>query len=154
MKEKIHEFTGKHLMVNYMNCDKQALNNFKELENVMKKACMASKATVLNAIKHLFPVKNSDIIGMSMVLILSESHASIHTYPEYDSCFVDFFTCGTECLPEEFDRTMREYLKPQIVKPKLFFRDNDVIKEHFLLPHQKKSSKNFLKEIVKNFVKK
>lgn len=130
MKEKIHEFTGKHLMVNYMNCDKQALNNFKQLEEIMKKACVASKATVLNTIKHLFPVKNSDIIGMSMVLILSESHASIHTYPEYSACFVDFFTCGTECLPEEFDRTMREYLKPIDVKAKLFLRDNKIIKNH------------------------
>ncbi|NGX34138.1 MAG: S-adenosylmethionine decarboxylase proenzyme [Candidatus Anoxychlamydiales bacterium] len=131
MKEKIHEFTGKHLMVNYMNCDKQALSNFKELEEIMKKACTASKATVLNSIKHLFPVKNSDIIGMSMVLILSESHASIHTYPEFSSCFVDFFTCGTECLPEEFDKTMREYLKPKDVKAKLFLRDSEIIKDHF-----------------------
>jgi len=130
MKEKIHEFTGKHLMVNYMNCDKQALSNFKDLEEIMKKACTASKATVLNAIKHLFPIKDSNIIGMSMVLILSESHASIHTYPEFNSCFVDFFTCGTDCLPEEFDRTMREYLKPLDVKAKLFLRDSRIIKDH------------------------
>jgi len=153
MKEKIHEFTGKHLMVNYMNCDKQALNNFKQLEEIMKKACTASKATVLNSIKHLFPVKKSDITGMSMVLILSESHASIHTYPEFSSCFVDFFTCGTECLPEEFDKTMREYLKPKNVKAKLFLRDNSIIKEHFLDPPSN-SSKNFLKSFMKALQKK
>ncbi len=139
MKEKIHEFTGKHLMVNYMNCDKQALTNFNQLEKIMKKGCTASNATVLNAIKHLFPIKNSNIIGISMVLILSESHASIHTYPEFNSCFVDFFTCGTDCLPEEFDKTMREYLKPKGIKSKLFLRDNKIIKEHFFMPHREKN---------------
>ena len=151
MKEKKHEFIGKHLMVNYMNCNKEALNNFEELENVMKKACIASKATVLNTTKHLFPMENKDIIGISMVLILSESHASIHTYPEYNSCFVDFFTCGTDCLPENFDKTMREYLLPQKIKSKLFFRDEEIIREHF--PPQDRA-KNFIKDFVKNLVKK
>ena len=85
-----------------------------------------------------------------MVLILSESHASIHTYPEDRSCFVDFFTCGTDCLPENFDKTMREYLLPQQVKSKLFFRDEKIIREHF--PTQN-SPKNFIKDFVKKLVK-
>ena len=48
-----------------------------------------------------------------MVLLLSESHASIHTYPEYNSCFVDLFTCGQKCSAEKFDMYLREYLKPK-----------------------------------------
>ena len=48
-----------------------------------------------------------------MIILLSESHASIHTYPEHGGCFVDFFTCGTTCKPENFDKYMQNYLKPK-----------------------------------------
>jgi S-adenosylmethionine decarboxylase len=127
MKEKIHEFTGKHLMVNYMNCERAALLDIKKLELIMKEAASASKASVLNSIMHTFPIKNSDMIGMSTVLILSESHASIHTYPEYDACFVDFFTCGNDCKAENFDKIMRDFLKPKQVISKLYLRDENLI---------------------------
>ena len=38
--------------------------------------------------------------GFSAVLLLSESHASVHTYPEQGALFADAFTCGTNCNPQ------------------------------------------------------
>jgi S-adenosylmethionine decarboxylase len=37
--------------------------------------------------------------GVTVLALLSESHASIHTYPEVGSVFVDVFTCGTRAKP-------------------------------------------------------
>ena len=39
--------------------------------------------------------------GISMTFVLSESHLNIHTWPENDICYVDFFTCGSRCDPHK-----------------------------------------------------
>ena len=56
---------------------------------VMERAAREGGATVLNAYCHRFTPQ-----GVTVLLALSESHASIHTYPEYGACMVDVFTCG------------------------------------------------------------
>jgi S-adenosylmethionine decarboxylase len=38
--------------------------------------------------------------GVTVLALLSESHASIHTYPEVGAMFVDVFTCGDRAKPD------------------------------------------------------
>jgi S-adenosylmethionine decarboxylase len=102
-----YEFVGRHMMASYVGCDSQALRDFDRLEDAMRQAVQASGATLLTSARHVFPPH-----GLTIVMLLSESHASIHTYPEHNSCFVDLFTCGLECQAEEFDAVMRSYLRP------------------------------------------
>lgn len=118
----LYEFTGHHLLVSYVDCDKEALVDFENLEKMMKQGALASGATILSSIKHIFPPT-----GFTMVILLSESHASIHTYPEYGACFVDFFTCGHSCNASKFDQVLVDYLKPQKVSRQLLLRDHDII---------------------------
>lgn len=103
-----YEFGGRHLLASYLNCCSEALSDAKAIDKAMREAIKASGATVLSANEHLFEGG-----GMTALYLLSESHASIHTYPEHNSCFVDIFTCGYVCEPKEFDRVLREYFKPQ-----------------------------------------
>jgi S-adenosylmethionine/arginine decarboxylase-like enzyme len=63
---------------------------------------------------------------LTMVFLLSESHASIHTYPEHGACFVDLFTCGNKCSGEKFDQALREYLKPAHVTARVLIRDEGI----------------------------
>jgi S-adenosylmethionine decarboxylase len=95
-------------MASYVGCEPEALNDLDCLEDAMQKAVRASGATLLNTARHVFPSG-----GATIVMLLSESHASIHTYPEHDSCFVDLFTCGLECRAEAFDAILRRYLRPE-----------------------------------------
>jgi S-adenosylmethionine decarboxylase len=82
------------------------------------KAAQACGAQILNYQYYKFPGG-----GFTMIILLSESHASIHTYPEHDaSCFVDLFTCGTHCSSNNFDKYLRSYLKPQNVDSQLLER--------------------------------
>jgi S-adenosylmethionine decarboxylase len=124
-KKTYHEFVGEHLMANYMDCDTFALNDIESLKEVMKKAATEAGATVLHVSEHIFEPD-----GFSMIILLSESHASIHTYPEYNSCFVDFFTCGTSCFPKEFNKALKKYLKPKKTSAKLFLRDVDIVEKN------------------------
>jgi S-adenosylmethionine decarboxylase proenzyme len=114
-EEAIYEFTGHHLLASYVDCDKEALVNLENLEKAMKEGAKASGATILSSVKHVFPPD-----GFTMVILLLESHASIHTYPEHGACFVDFFTCGHSCDASKFDQTLVDYLKPQKISRQLF----------------------------------
>jgi S-adenosylmethionine decarboxylase len=102
-----YDFVGRHFMASYVGCIPEALQDLHCLEDAMQRAVRASGATLLNTARHVFPAG-----GATLVMLLSESHASIHTYPEHDSCFVDLFTCGLDCRPEEFDAVLRAYLRP------------------------------------------
>ena len=109
-KHPAYKFVGRHLMASYKGCNNQALTNIEGLKRAMLEAVNASSAHLLDSCEYVFPGD-----GLTLVLLLSESHASIHTYPEYSSCFVDIFTCGTKCSQEKFDESLRKYLQPQDV---------------------------------------
>lgn len=116
-EEKQYEFAGVHFLASYNGCDLDALTDLERLPEVMLTAAKASGATVLNAVQHIFPPD-----GFTMAILLSESHASIHTYPEHGACFIDLFTCGNSCSAERFDLALREYLKPSSVNARRLIR--------------------------------
>jgi S-adenosylmethionine decarboxylase len=101
---------GRHLVANYKLCDLARLSDNKALIDVMRQAIAEASATILQTNIHEF-----DNGGMTAVFLLSESHASIHTYPEHGGCFVDLFTCGKACDDTVFDAVLRAYLMPQSV---------------------------------------
>ena len=113
-----YQFYGRHFIAEYYGCDGQALSDTDRLSEVMREAAIASGACLLGSADHHF-----DGSGYSMVLLLSESHASVHTYPEHRACFVDLFTCGQKCSAERFDMVLKEYLKPQQIKSKVIVRN-------------------------------
>lgn len=106
-QESTYEFSGKHFLASYLDCSEEAIKDLCGLGVAMDCAVVASNATVLERTEKTFEPD-----GITILYLLSESHASIHTYPEKLSCFVDLFTCGTKCNGEKFDRTLQEYLKP------------------------------------------
>lgn len=108
------EFTGSHFTASYKECDHKALTDIAVLKEKMLEAASASGAKVLGLSDYVFEPD-----GYTMVILLSESHASIHTYPEFNACFVDLFTCGHSCSSEKFDAVLREYLKPAQVTQEL-----------------------------------
>lgn len=108
------EFGGRHLFASYVDCDPESLCSPRELDRAMRRAIEASGATVIKDSRYTFEGG-----GMTNVYLLSESHASIHTYPEHNSCFVDIFTCGYVCEPIRFHEILVEYFKPKTVSKRL-----------------------------------
>jgi len=119
--ELVYEFAGRHLVASYLGCDPDKLNDNVGLMDAMRRAITACGATLLSFKEHIF-----ESGGLTAVMLLSESHASIHTYPEHSACFVDIFTCGTTCNPLIFDSVLRDYLQPTNVSCKELIRDNTV----------------------------
>ncbi len=109
-----YDFYGRHYLASFYECDKDAMSDIVKVKGVFEHAAKVSGATILDASDFVF-----DGNGYTLVLLLSESHASIHTYPEYGACFVDFFTCGTDTDARLFEEEISKYLKPKNVKSEL-----------------------------------
>lgn len=115
--ETPYNFKGKHFIASYCGCSSTKLEDVNQLVKVMENAVNQSGAAVLNSCFYEFPGN-----GMTMVFLLSESHASIHTYPEHQACFVDLFTCGDHCSYEKFHESLSSYLNPTCVHEKVLVR--------------------------------
>jgi S-adenosylmethionine decarboxylase proenzyme len=119
--EEVYDFRGKHLVADYLDCDMEALSDEQALMEVMIAAVKKCGAQVLNQSYFVFPGH-----GLTMTILLSESHASIHTYPEHGKCFVDLFTCGDKCNNHIFNEALTEYLQPKKVTAMVLIRDDNI----------------------------
>jgi S-adenosylmethionine decarboxylase proenzyme len=80
---------GRHILLELLGCDPGALNDLQGLEDAFTAAARESNATVLKTTFHQFNPH-----GVSGVVIISESHLTVHTWPEYGYAAVDIFSCG------------------------------------------------------------
>jgi S-adenosylmethionine decarboxylase len=99
---------GKHLLVELNNCDHKILNDINFIKEVMLAAANASGATILGESFHQFSPQ-----GVSGVLIIAESHLTIHTWPEHGYAGADIFTCGTRVQPEKAAEVIIARMKPK-----------------------------------------
>ncbi len=117
-EEKVYAFKGKHYFASFYDCNESAIKDSYSLPKIMEEAVLAAHANIINSVVHYFSPD-----GMTMVLLLEESHASIHTYPEHRACFIDLFTCGESCDHEAFVKVLCKYLNPQKVNDTYFIRE-------------------------------
>lgn len=116
--ENNYKFFGKHYLASFLNCNSESINDIKSLKNNMEKGILKSGATILSSTEKIF--ENN---GYTILFLLSESHCSIHTYPENNSLFTDLFTCGDICNYKEYEKIMIDYLKPKNIKSDLVIRN-------------------------------
>lgn len=80
---------GRHILVEFMGCSPDILNDVGVIETAMVNAAQKAGATVIQSTFHHFSP-----FGVSGVVVIQESHLAIHTWPEYQYAAVDLFTCG------------------------------------------------------------
>lgn len=115
-----YQFFGKHYLASYMDCDTKSLLNIDGLKQAMIKGINKSGATILSYTEKIF-----DNGGYTVLFLLSESHCSIHTYPENNAMFTDLFTCGEVCDYKGYEIAMINYLRPKNVTSDLVIRDEN-----------------------------
>ncbi|MBI5368329.1 MAG: adenosylmethionine decarboxylase [Planctomycetes bacterium] len=101
---------GRHLIVEYYDCEPGILNDVALIHGIMQGAAKVSGATIVQEAYHHFSPH-----GVSGVEVIAESHMSIHTWPEYGYAAVDLFTCGEELLPDAAFEYLREHLEAKSV---------------------------------------
>ncbi len=102
-------YAGTHLIVDLWGA--QGLNDVAFVEATLREAAAAADATVLDANIHHFQPGD----GVTGVLVLAESHISIHTWPEHDYAAIDVFMCG-KADPALTVPVLRAALRPKRVE--------------------------------------
>ncbi len=101
---------GKHLIIEFYDCDHESVTDPKKVENIMISAAKAAKATIVSSSFHTF-----NPFGVSGVVVIAESHLAIHTWPEYNYASLDVYTCGEEVNPWDAFDYLKEHFNPKNV---------------------------------------
>lgn len=89
-------YLGRQLIAELYDCDRAKLTDRELIEAAMNAAAREAGATIVDSVFHLFNPH-----GVSGVVIIAESHLTIHTWPEYGYAAIDVFTCGETIDPAE-----------------------------------------------------
>jgi len=101
---------GRHVALDAWGIDFDRLNEVSVLTRHMVQAAERSGATILSVQGKQFEPQ-----GVTVLVLLSESHLSIHTYPEKGFAALDCYTCGETVDPRRAIEAMLAYLQPKAV---------------------------------------
>ncbi|MFW0861589.1 MAG: adenosylmethionine decarboxylase [Dethiobacter sp.] len=85
---------GRHVLAEFYGCPEEILNDIQRIERTMVDAALEAGAEIREVAFHKFSPQ-----GVSGVVVISESHLAIHTWPELGYAAVDVFTCGDKVDP-------------------------------------------------------
>lgn len=102
------KFAGTHLLVDLWGASN--LGDPDHIDRALREAAEAAGATILHGHFHHFSPNG----GVSGVLVLAESHISIHTWPERDFAAIDIFMCGA-CNPYHGIPALKAAFKPESI---------------------------------------
>lgn len=101
-------YAGTHLLIDLDGCTR--LDDIEHIERALKDAALAGGATILNVDLHKFEPNG----GVSGVVVLAESHITIHSWPENGFAALDVFMCG-ECDPYKSIPVLKRAFAPSAI---------------------------------------
>jgi len=102
------EALGRQILVEFYDCRSDNINDVSFIEAAFLEATRASGATIISHNFHKFSPH-----GVSGVVVIAESHVSIHSWPEYNYAAVDIFTCGESIDPWVIQEHLKEAFQSQ-----------------------------------------
>lgn len=82
--------SGFELLLDLYDCNSDSLGDVDALEGLLLEAIQPAGFDVVDRIAHQFPSQ-----GVTLVLILAQSHATVHTWPEARFVTADVYACGS-----------------------------------------------------------
>jgi len=114
--EKLKKEFGQHYLVEFIDCDSEKI---KYVDQVKEAALSATEKSEANIIEHFFhQYKPYGVTGM---ILISESHFSLHTWPDDHYVAFDVLTCGT-MYPQRAIDHLKSAFHAQTIKIKRFSR--------------------------------
>jgi S-adenosylmethionine decarboxylase len=86
---------GRHVIADLSGCASHLISSVDYVQEVLEVAVVRAGATIINSIFHKFSPT-----GVSGIILLSESHCSIHTWPGEEYAAIDIYTCGEHVFPQ------------------------------------------------------
>ncbi len=104
---------GRHLILDLYGCDPEVLNDYEELQRLLEASLVMAKANILRIIGEKFEPQ-----GVTLLALLAESHASIHTWPCEGYAAVDLYTCGDKTQTHRAAEFLKTKLRAQTCEQK------------------------------------
>lgn len=99
---------GRHILAEFYGCAFDALDSVEKVRQYMIDAALVAGAEIRECVFHKFSPQ-----GVSGVVVISESHLAIHTWPELGYAAVDVFTCGEKVDPWDACKYLVEKFKAE-----------------------------------------
>lgn len=115
--QETHSPTGCHVLLEFSGCPAESLADSAAIEAGMVRVTDESGATLVKTVFHPFSPQ-----GVSGVLIIAESHVTIHTWPECGYAAFDIFTCGNRDVALQIRQGLIDWLQPEHVAEREFER--------------------------------
>ena len=96
---------GRHIIIDLKSCYLHTLTDASLGESEFVSACNRAGATVLDTQFRSF----GEDLGYTGLVLLAESHVSVHTWPEYSTALIDVFTCGTSADTDMLSELLVEF---------------------------------------------
>lgn len=103
-----HRPAGTHLLADFYGVAADKLTDNGRIDALLRRGAEAAGARVLHSHFHSF----GDQMGVTGVVLLAESHISIHTWPECGFAAADIFMCG-DAQPQLALQVIESALQPQ-----------------------------------------
>ena len=107
-QDKQKHMMGIHIMLDFDEVDFNILENTNYILDMMDNIATKENFIVLNKTMHKFEPQ-----GFTCIFLLSTSHFSIHTYPEYNKCSIDLYSCDTTVNYNNVIKNLKEKLKSE-----------------------------------------
>lgn len=108
---------GRHLILDLYDCDPGILDDYEELQRLLETSLVMANATILRIIGEKFKPQ-----GVTLLALLAESHASVHTWPEIGYCAIDLYTCGDTTQTHRAAEFLKKKLKAKTTEQKELVR--------------------------------
>src|SRR5688572_4872838 len=108
---------GEHMLLEYYGCDAEKLARSDEVKQIVVDAVREAQGTVVTNIFHTFSPH-----GVSGVVVIAESHVTIHTWPEHNCAAVDIFSCSPRLNKILLRDSLKEHLGAAQVTTRNFKR--------------------------------
>ncbi|WIA35563.1 hypothetical protein OEZ86_003988 [Tetradesmus obliquus] len=105
---------GRHTLLEYYNIPEHLFAPLTDIDTLQRSLTVLIQQSAMTYLGHSCHVF-AGTQGVTCVFLLSESHLSLHTWPEHHYAALDIFTCGKAAHPEVMEQGLRELLQPGLV---------------------------------------
>lgn len=99
---------GKHIIADLYGVSKELISDEGQIKDIIEKVIREAKLTKVGSVYRQFNPS-----GVTGIVLIGESHISVHTWPEYELVNLDIFTCGDVTKTEKAFKLLLSHFKPR-----------------------------------------
>lgn len=105
------------ILAEFYGCDPELISRSDTVKKIINRAIRKSKLTKIRSHYHQFRPS-----GVTGVVLLAESHITMHSWPEYNYIALDLFSCGDKNKAVIAMKQLAKDFKPAKMKKQIVIR--------------------------------